>query len=115
MLEIDIEFRKGLFFIRLNGILNNETVFKFKEEVLDIVELNGIRNIVFNLENLCYIDQTGIDFLNKLYKFINLIFGNIYFCNLKNNIVSRKIRNNNFLEHIQVVKDELDVLHQIQI
>ena len=115
MLEIDIECRKGLFFIRLNGILNNETVFKFKEEVIDIIELNGIKNIVFNLENLCYIDETGIDFLNKLYKFTNRIFGNIYFCNLKNNIVNKKIRNSNLLEHIEVVKNELDILHQIQI
>jgi len=115
MLEIDIECRKGLFFIRLNGILNNETVFKFKEEVIDIIELNGIKNIVFNLENLCYIDETGVDFLNKLYKFINRIFGNIYICNLKNNIVNKKIRNSNLLEHIEVVKNELDILHQIQI
>lgn len=115
MLEIDIECRKGLFFVRLNGILNNETVFKFKEEVIDIIELNGIKNIVFNLENLCYIDETGINFLDKIYKFISRIFGSIYICNLKNNIVNKKIRKSNLLDHIEVVKSELDVLHQIQI
>ena len=48
MLDIDIECRKGVFFVRLNGILNNETVYKIKEEVLDIIIINGIKFIVFN-------------------------------------------------------------------
>lgn len=115
MLEITLEYRKGLFFVRLNGILNHETVYKFKEEVIDIIEINGIKNIVLNLENLCYIDEAGINFLNKIYKFINRIFGNIYICNLTNNIVNRKIRNSNLIEHIEVVKNELDILHEIEI
>ena len=115
MLEIDIECRKGLFFIRLNGILNNETVFKFKEEVIDIIELNGIKNIVFNLENLCYIDETGINFLDKANKFIRKIFGNIYICNLKNNIVNKKIKTSCLYNNIKFVNNELDILHQIQI
>ena len=115
MLEIDIEFRKGLFFIRLIGILNNETVFKFKEEVLDIVELNGIKNIVFNLENLCYIDMMGIRILKKIYKSINNNYGKVYVCEIKSNIVRSKILNSDLLDYFKEVNNELNILKQIQL
>ena len=34
MLEVDMECRCGIFFVRINGILNNETIFKMNNEVL---------------------------------------------------------------------------------
>ena len=33
LLDINIEFFKGILFIRLNGVLNKNTVSKLKEEV----------------------------------------------------------------------------------
>ena len=63
LLDIDIEFFKGILFIRLNGVLNKNTVAKFKEEVNNLVEENGIRNTVFNVSGLDSIDCYGINTL----------------------------------------------------
>lgn len=115
MLDIDIECRKGIFFIRLNGILNNETVYKIKEEVLDIIQFNGIKYIVFNFENLCYIDMIGIKALKKVYKSIKNNYGNVYVCNIKSNIVRDKILNSDILTYIKEVNSELNILKQIQL
>lgn len=115
MLDIDIECRKGVFFIRLNGILNNETVYKIKEEVLDIIQINGIKYIVFNLENLCYIDITGIRALKKVYKSIENNYGKVYMCGIKSNLVRNKILDSDLLKYLKEVNDELNILKQIQI
>lgn len=42
MLDINIEFRKGIAFIRLAGILNKTTVGKMNDEVTDMIRDNGI-------------------------------------------------------------------------
>ena len=61
LLDINIEFFKGILFIRLNGVLNKNTVSKLKEEVNNLVEENGIRNTVFNVSGLDSIDCYGIN------------------------------------------------------
>ena len=68
MLEINMEFRKGILFIRLSGVLNEKTVEKLEKEVTDLVEENGIRNLVFNLEEVTNIDINGINALLQNYK-----------------------------------------------
>ena len=64
MLNVGTEFRKGIFFVRLKGHLNKETVYKLNKKVTNIVKENGIRKIVFNFTNLSQ-EKT---------RFINLIF-----------------------------------------
>ena len=115
MLDIDMQCRKGVFFIRLNGILNNETVYKIKEEVLDIIMLNGIKFIVFNFENLCYIDMVGINALKKTYRTINNNYGKVYICGIKSNIVRGKILNSDLLNYFKEVSGELNILKQLQL
>ena len=63
MLDIDIEFRKGIVFIRLSGILNKTTVSKLNDEVTDMIRDNGIRNVIFNISEVTYIDIKGINTL----------------------------------------------------
>ena len=52
MLSVGTEFRKGIFFVRLKGDLNKNTIYKLNEKVTNIVRENGIKNIVFNFEKL---------------------------------------------------------------
>ena len=63
MLDINMECRKGILFIRLGGELTKETVGKLNTEVTELVKEAGIRNIVFNVENLISIDMKGISTL----------------------------------------------------
>ena len=52
LLDINLEFCKGILFIRLKGVLNKNTVNKLKDEVNNLVKENGIRNLVFNISEL---------------------------------------------------------------
>lgn len=61
MLTIDKEFRKGILFVRLLGVLNKDTVDKLYKEVTTLVEDMEIKNVVFNINMLEKIDVYGIN------------------------------------------------------
>ena len=74
LLDINIEFFKGILFIRLTGVLNKNTVDKLKIEVNNLVKENGIRNTVFNVSGLDSIDCYGINTLLNNYEIILKIY-----------------------------------------
>ena len=64
MLDINFEFRRGVLFIRLRGILTKNTVKELDSEVTTLIRDNGIRNVVFNVSELSKIHAT-IDKISK--------------------------------------------------
>lgn len=115
MLDINIEFRKGILFIRLEGILNYETVYKLNEEVLNTIKMNGIKFIVFNLENLYSIDLEGIKAIMNHYNTINSYNGIGLICGISNNIVKKRIKQSNILNYLKETNNELSALKLINL
>ena len=107
MLDIDIEFRKGIVFIRLSGILNKTTVSKLNDEVTDMIRDNGIRNVIFNISEVTYIDIKGINTLLYNYELCSQNKGKILLCGINNNEVREKILNSRLLKYIKEMPDEL--------
>ena len=56
MLEITKEFRKGILFVRLKGVLNKDTVSYLNKEVTKVVADMQFHNVLFNVEELTSID-----------------------------------------------------------
>jgi len=69
-----MEFKKGILFVRLKGILNGDTCITLKHELNELISINGIKYVLINLKELEYMDNYGI----------NTIISN-YNCILKNN------------------------------
>ena len=107
MLEVDMECRCGIFFVRINGILNSETVYKLNDEVLKTIIINGIKYLMLNLEDLYYIDSNGIELLNEISKYIKKYNGKTYVCGINNNIIRNRIHE---VKNIIKVNNELEVL-----
>lgn len=59
MLKINMEYRKGILFVRLKGNLNANTSGKFLEYVIPIIKDYGIRYVVYNLSELVSLDEMG--------------------------------------------------------
>jgi len=115
MLDIDIEFRKGIAFIRLCGILNKVTVSKLNEEVTEMIKDNGIRNVVFNISEITYIDMKGINALLYNYELCCQNKGKILLCGIINQDVKEKIINSRLLRYIREIPDELSACNLINI
>lgn len=115
MLDINMEFRKGILFIRLKGALNVKTINKLEKEVTELVSENGIRNLVFNLEEVNNIDVKGIDALLKNYKLCKQNDGKTLICNLDNSLVKHRIYNSRLLNYMYEASDEISAINVLNL
>ena len=106
MLNINMEFRKGILFIRLNGKLNRFTSNKINNYVIPLLNKYGIRFIVYNLNELVKIDKIGIKVINNATKIIDSNNGLSYVCGK-----DKYIENINALK----IKNELNVMEILHV
>lgn len=52
MVDVNVEFTKGILFVRLRGILNNYNEHSVAEKVFNIIKEGGIRFLVFNTQEV---------------------------------------------------------------
>lgn len=104
MLKISFEFRKGIFFIRLIGNLNNQN-YKPKDKALKtlIIE-NKFKYIVINTNYLKKVDMDGLNYLLEIFYITKTNDSNLVICD-KNSIFKRLLNNN-----IPSIKEEIEVL-----
>ena len=89
MLNIDLEYKRGILFLRLNGILNKDTSFVLEDAIKTIVEKAGIKYMLINFEKLYKIDKYGVCSIIKSYNEYLKDKGKLMICgydNIKINI-----------------------------
>ena len=79
-----MDSKYGILFVRLFGDLSGRTRKKLNKEVGSFIQKVGILNIVFNLENVNYMDESGFKTLIKYYNMCNKNNGNSMICLSKN-------------------------------
>ena len=109
MLNVGTEFRRGIFFVRLKGHLNKDTINKLNKRVTNIVKDNGIRNIVFNLTNLKSIDIKGINTIFYNYELCKNNEGRSMFCG-NNDKIRNKLKRSRLVNYIYETNDELSAI-----
>ena len=86
MLVIDMEAFKGILFIKLKGEFNYKTIDVFNNEVTYLVKDSIVRNIVFDLEDLDNIDNSGIFEIMNNFKWCKDNNGLSLICNAKGDV-----------------------------
>ena len=96
MLKINMEFSKGILWIRLDGILNKTT------SNTPVILKHGIKYVVVNLDKVNVIDLKGIESLISLNEVVRSMNGKTTLCSLTNrevkNILNKSEYNNTFYE-----------------
>lgn len=115
MLETNLEFRKGILFVRLNGKLTRDTTHYMEEEVISKIKSSGIRNIVFNIENLTDIDLKGINTLLYTYEICNHDHGRSLLCGILNKDIKLKLEKSRILKYIKETDSELSAFDLISL
>lgn len=113
MLEINMEFRKGILFVRLCGELTKDTVQYLNDEVTKRIQDNGIRNVVFNIEELDYIDLKGVHSLFYNYEVCHKQKGKTLLCGLQNNLVTKRIKSSRLLRYMIPLENELNAFTEV--
>lgn len=115
MLGIDMEFHKGILFIRLSGYLNENTIEKLNKEVTNVIKENGIGNIVYNIANLKQIDCHGINALINIYNISKINNGKSLVCGIEDRLIRHRIKNSRLLNYMYEVSDELSAVNLINL
>ncbi len=103
-----MDSKYGILFVRFFGEISKKTRKKLNKEVGEFIKNVGIRNVVFNLENVNYIDNDGFKTLVKYYNLCNQNGGCSMICLSKNKF--------NFdLDRFNLVSDELSACHLVNI
>lgn len=102
MLNTNIEFRKGVLFIRLNGVLDKNTMNEL-DDTYNLIVDNRINNIVFNINEIVKIDKFGINKLFRIYK--SVVKNNLHCYFIENSLLSNlKIKKiDNELKAMEVI------------
>ena len=104
MLDINFEFRKGIFFVRLIGDLTKDTYGLVSEKLEKLILENKFKYIVVNTDRIKRIDFTGLNFINQIYFLIKESESNLIICD------KTKILTPFFSEYIPNIVSELEVL-----
>ena len=104
MLNINFEFRKGIFFIRLIGNLNKDSYKQREEELNNLIFGNSFKYIVINTNYLKTIDLDGLNYLTKILCMIRDNQSNLVICDRFK--IFQTLLNNNFPN----IENELELL-----
>ena len=78
MVDLNIEFTRGVLFVRLAGILNEVSSMDVEEKVFEIIKDGGIRFVVFNVKNLEISDSVKL--FDKCQKLLEENDGRMLIC-----------------------------------
>ena len=115
LLDINMQFHKGVLFIRLKGELNENTVNKLSNEVTNFIKENGIGNTVYNIEKLNQIDYYGIKALLNNYDISKKNNGKSLVCGMQDGLVKHRIKNSRLLNYMYETSDELSAINMINL
>ncbi len=104
MLKLSFEFRKGIFFIRLIGDLNKESILKIEEELNMLIINNRFKYVVVNTNHLNSVSLDGLNYITKIYYIIRESDSNLVICD------KFKIFKTLLNDNVPLINSELDVL-----
>lgn len=86
-LSVQMAIKKNRLVIRLDGELDQSNVEILKKKVCAIIKKYSIVNLVFNFQNLNFMDSTGIGFIIGRYGEIKRKGGSIVVCSMNTTIL----------------------------
>lgn len=114
MLEINLEFVRGMLFVRLEGVLNSNTYTKLSDCLDTMIHEKGLKYFVVNLENLDYIDENGLQAIIDRYFDVVLHDGKLVICGY-NDQFKQDLEIDNIFRQIERTSNELGALKLINL
>ncbi len=110
MLYMDLEYHKGVLFVRLDGNLTRKNVYKINNYLTPVILKHRIKYLVYNLFSLLQIDESGIDCILRTKCAIRDNHGSIYVCEVPEHL-KKMVRK----AHIKSTDSELTALQLLQV
>lgn len=115
MVDIDMEFRKGILFVRLYGNLSADNCYLLDDKLKNLIAGDNIRFMTFNVSGLKTIDLDGIDAIMKYNQALSRIEGKVLICGINNDFVRKQVHRSKVLSYIFEANDELGAINYINL
>ena len=89
-LSVRFYMRKNNMYIRLIGEMDQENVGNLRDKLIEIIKEKNVKNIIFNMKDLTFMDSTGIGIIIGRYNQLKLKNGKVILCSI-NKLVERII------------------------
>lgn len=110
MLKMDMQYIRGILFVRLGGVLTRKNTYKINNYLVPVLLKHKIRYLVYNLYELDGIDESGVDALLNTKCAIRANKGKICLCEVSEGMKGQLKR-----LRIKNVQDERCVFDLIKI
>jgi anti-anti-sigma factor len=110
MLKIDMEFKRGVLFVRLEGSFNKENIEKFNNDVIPVILKHGLKFVVVNLDKVNTLDINGIESLMELNEIVSKYDGKTTLCSLTNKKVQKSLRESTYSDMFYETSNELTAI-----
>ena len=110
MLDVNVEFSKGVLFIRLSGNINSVNSINIKSNITNIIKEGGIKYLLFNIDNLKIKEK--IDLFEKCNELIKINNGKMIICGINDNF--NIVNDMHILDYCENATDELSALRMIR-
>ena len=110
MLKMDLEYKKGILFVKLEGILNNKTSNKIYNYLIPVLKKHQIKYVVYNLAKLKDISESGIDAILMCKCIMKKYKGIIYLCKVNKKVAYKCIR-----LHLKTIAKEGDIINKVKV
>lgn len=101
---LNMEFRKGIMFLRINNIFD----YEIEKNIKSLVEDLGIKFFVLNIIELNKMNINNLNVIFDCYQFINKYDGKLYICEDKNSTFI-----NIFKNKIPIINSEIEIFNLI--
>ena len=89
MLKIEFEYKKGILFARLKGILNEKNSYKINNYLIPVIEKHNIKYLVYNFEYLSDIKESGINAIINSKCILKRNNGKLFFSNINKDLKTK--------------------------
>lgn len=103
-MQISISMRKNTLVVKLMGELDHHSASKAKELLEETIINRAVKNMVFDLSKLTFMDSSGIGMIIGRYKLIHALGGKVRIV-CKNKHVDRLITMSGLSKLIEVYED----------
>ena len=101
----DINYKRNILYIKLDGVLVGNKIEKFESEVIPIILGLNVKYVTINLSNIDLIDKRGIDSIIKISSIINRFKGKLVLCSL-NDYVKENFKHSDIFDYCFKSKNE---------
>ncbi|MFC4324098.1 anti-sigma F factor antagonist [Litchfieldia salsa] len=81
-LAIELEVKNNVLCIRLTGELDHHAAEELRQKVTSVIESKDINHILLNLENLSFMDSSGLGVILGRYKQVKSKGGEMVVCSI---------------------------------